>query len=518
MAKAKRVGSILGQILVYVLIWLGITLLIAGIGIRIFWGAISVDQMMMNLVATQTDGGGGALIWIGIFAFGVAPIAITAGIAYWRYRHKKKIRENGPKENRRFRMPTGRWSSRLVPATTVAALVIGGGLVFGSSVHVTEYISAANAAHTMDEYYKSPEVTDSSQKRNVVMIYLESGEETLTDTELFEKDPFVPLKDVTSEEEGWSSIDNYQQYEGGGWTMAGITGTQCGVPLKGNGLLNGKSGLNALGDVDSYLDGLTCAGNVLKDEGFKNVFMGGANGSFAAKDTFLESHGYDEMYDLDDWRAQGEPEDQFRDDWGLSDKRLMENAREKVDNLHAESEQTGQPFNLSMLTVDTHEPPHIYDYCNVDTEEEVTSMFQCSMEQVAGFVDYMKSQGYLEDTSVVIQGDHLKHMGAGNAFHEQLDDNPNRSIFNRVWVPGDDPRTKTMRSDADQVNMMPTILEAAGVRVRNDEAGLGVSAFSPTVPEGSAQDLSPDAYQDLMKSRSSDFYSEAWSDEDLERN
>ncbi|HIW91297.1 MAG TPA: sulfatase-like hydrolase/transferase, partial [Candidatus Corynebacterium avicola] len=500
------------------------------------------------------DGGGGALVWVGIFGFGVAPVLLTLLIAYLRHRYVRKVHRKhaeqleaaqladvtdvadstdseesvgetraaaktnaGAKKGETFELPKVPRLSRAVPALTVTALVVGGAVAFASSVHVTEYIRAANSDYTMDQYYKDPVVTDSSEKRNMVLIYLESGEETLTDTDLFEKNAFEPLENVTREEDGWSSVQDLHQYEGGGWTMAGITGTQCGVPLKGNGLLSGKSGFNAIGEVDNYFGGLTCTGDILKEEGYKNVFMGGAQGSFASKDIFLQSHGYDELYDLDYWREQGEPADQFRDDWGLSDKRLMANAKDKVDELHTESEQTGQPFNLSMLTVDTHEPVHLYDYCEPDTEEEVTSMFECSMTQVADFVNYMKSQGYMEDTSVMIMGDHVKHMGASNAFHEQLDDHPNRTIFNRFWVPGEDPRTTSMRSGVDQTNMMPTILDAAGIRLRDSEAGLGVSAFEPEVPEGSAQALPEDAYQDLMKSRSAEFYEQAWEGQDLEK-
>ncbi|MGO3362769.1 MAG: LTA synthase family protein [Corynebacterium sp.] len=516
MTTVKRVGSIVGHVLLYLLIWAGITLLIVGIGIHIFWGSITVDQMMMNLVAAQTDGGGGALVLIGILAFGVLPVVLTAGIAFWQYRRKRKQKRLASAGE--ISLPhERRWLTRTVSAVMVAAIAVAGTTAFGTSVHVTDYIRAANSAYTIDQYYKDPVVTSDQDKRNVVMIYLESGEETLSDPELFEKDPFEPLKDVTPEEAGWNSVDGLQQNEGGGWTMAGISGTQCGVPLKGNGLLSGQSGLNSLGsDVGNYLGGLNCVGDVLKDQGYRNVFMGGAAGSFAAKDQYLTTHGYDEQYDLDDWRAKGEPDDQFRDDWGLSDKRLMENAKEQVDSLHAESTETGQPFNLSMLTVDTHEPVHIYDYCNVDTEEEVTSMYACSMTQVAGFVDHMEKQGYLEDTSVVIMGDHLKHMGASNAFHEQLDDNPNRSIFNRFWVPGDDKRTSTMRRDVDQLNMMPTILEAAGLELEDRQAGLGVSAYSPQIPKSSAQNMEPDAYKELLESRSPDFYHEAWDGEDLD--
>lgn len=510
--STRRFRTVLGYVLLYALIWLALTLLIVGIGIHIFWGSITVDQMMMNLVALQTDGGGGNLVWLGVFFFGILPVLLTAGIAAW---HVWRVRRR--RSPAHVTLPGERhWLRRTVALVLVSGMVGSGTTAFATSVHVGDYIRAANSEYTIDQYYTSPEVTSTDDKRNLVMIYLESAEETLSDTTMFEKDPFVSLRDVTREEDGWTSVENFRQYDGGGWTMSGFVSTQCGVPLKGNGIVTGQSGLNALGEgVGNYLSGLTCVGDILKDEGYRNVFMGGASGSFAAKDQYLTTHGYDEQFHQEDWRALGEPDHYFRDDWGLSDERLVANAKDQIDMLHEESTRTGEPFNLSMLTVDTHEPVHIHDYCTVDTEEPVMSMFSCSMDQAADFVSYMEQQGYLEDTAVVMMGDHLKHLGTGNAFHEELSDHPDRTIFNRFWIPGGDEDKATMRAGVDQLDMMPTILEAAGFEVEDRQAGLGVSAFSPDIPEDSAQALDPETYRQMVESRSAEFYREAWEGEEL---
>lgn len=504
---SRRTGAIIGGILVYILIWFSLVLLVAGLGIRFFWGKISVGQMLLNLVSVQTDGGGGAIVWMGIFGIGVLPVLITIGIAVFRHLRLRKLRKNGLEHTKR-RKP---WIRRSISTVLVVALTVGGGSAFATTVGMSDYIKSASSKYDMNDYYAEPQVTDDSKKNNVVTIYLESGEETLTDESLFEKNAFASLQNSTQESEGWKSVDNLQQYEGGGWTMAGLTSTQCGVPLKGPGIIGSGSSIGqSEGTQGNYLGGLNCAGNVLADHGYKSEFLGGANGSFASKDKFLSSHGFEEEKDLNTWRSMGEDAKNFRSDWGLSDERLMAHARDEIDRLHAESEQTGQPFNLSMLTLDTHEPVHMYDYCKQDTDSDVTSVYACSMDQVAGYVDYMKEKGYLDDTAVVIMGDHLKHMSAGDAFHEQLDNNPNRSIFNRVWVPGEN-KNRQMRPNIDQLNMYPTILEAAGLELKDNKAGLGVSAFTDKVPDDSAQALDPDAYRDLLDSRSKDFYARAWS-------
>ncbi|MHA7264327.1 sulfatase-like hydrolase/transferase [Arthrobacter sp. TMN-37] len=501
----RRVVLVVGRILVYVLIWAGLVLLIAAAGIYSYWGRISVGQMLMNLVSVETDGGGGAIVWIGILGVGVVPLLITGGIALWQYLRRRKRRNGDGVRSRR-----SQWIMHTVSTALVAAVVVGGITAFAATVSVGDYIKAANSNYDIGDYYVEPTITSDEEKRNLVVIYLESGEATLANDRLFEKDAFAPLKEATPASEGWRSVDDLQQYTGGGWTMGGLVGTQCGIPLKGTGPAAGN---DIGGGLATYLGGATCVGDVLDEHGYKNVFLGGANASFAAKDTFLRTHGYSKQKGLAEWRAAGEAERSFRSDWGLSDERLMANAKEEIDQLHAEAARTGQPFNLSMLTLDTHKREYVFDYCTVDTQDEVTSVFFCSMTQVAGFVDHMKEKGYLDDTAVVIMGDHLKFLGAGDAFHEQLDNNPDRSIFNRIWVPGGDSDGK-LRSGIDQLNMYPTILEAAGLSLKDHEAGLGVSAFASEVPGDSAQALEPASYGELLESRSQQFYEKAWTGRD----
>ncbi len=509
----RRVGVVGGRVLVYALIWAGLVLLITAAGIRFYWGRISVGQMLLNLVSVETDGGGGAIVWVGVLGIGVAPLLITVGIALWQC-FRRRARHHHGDETRPRRSP---WIARTVFTASVAAVVVGGTTAFATTVGMGDYIKAANSRYDLGDYYAEPTVTGDQHKRNLVLVYLESGEATLADDQLSETDAFAPLQEVTRASDGWRSVHDLRQYEGGGWTMAGLVSTQCGVPLKdmvstaGSGASDGSDG-----DVDAYLGGLTCLGDVLDEHGYHSVFLGGANASFAAKDTFLHSHGYSGVKDLSDWRAAGEPEKHFRSDWGLSDERLMAHAKDEVDELHAEAERNGQPFHLSVLTLDTHEPVHVFDYCTVDAQNEVASVLSCSMTQVAGFVDHMQEKGYLDDTAVVIMGDHLMPRNAGDAFHEQLDDHENRTIFNRIWIPGEDANS-TLRPRADQLSMYPTILEAAGLTLQGHEAGLGVSAFAPEVPDGSAQAMEPGPYAELLSSRSSWFYAQAWAGESAAR-
>ncbi|WP_016995950.1 hypothetical protein [Kocuria atrinae] len=59
----RQGGVVLGYLLVYVMIWAGLAMLIAAIGIRYYFGKISFGQMRLNIVTVETDGGGGP--WFG---------------------------------------------------------------------------------------------------------------------------------------------------------------------------------------------------------------------------------------------------------------------------------------------------------------------------------------------------------------------------------------------------------------------------------------------------------------------
>lgn len=526
----------------WVLVCIGAVTIGAAQWVRRTFGVISVDQLLSNLNGGGGEGAGGeALVTDAVVAILVLPIVYTLALAVLFEVLRRMLRTRGWFSGMRKRVFRG------VVVGLVVVVPVSGVTLFGQSVGFDEYVQASIREQTLGttiaDYYVSPKLSSSSGSggtngangaastalsagarsagalgagasqsasaggdTNLVLIYLESVEDVFTDDTLFEKNMLAPVEQATS---GWDSL-KLQQYEGGGWTMAGIVGTQCGIPLR-TATAGAETGdLNNLGSggqsLAQYLPGANCLGDVLKDAGYRNVYLGGADASFAGKGTFLKDHGYDEIQDLNVWRGQGETE--IRDDWGLSDRRLFEHAKDTVTQLH----EGDQPFNLTMLSLDTHEGPRVYDYCDVTTKAVMTSITFCSMEQVSGFIDYMETRGYLKDTTVVVMGDHRKTVVEGGSFWNELKDREHRTVFNRVWTPGG---VEFARNEVDQLSMYPTMLELVGVNVKEHRAGIGVSALADEndVSPGSILDLDSDEYRDVVKSRSVDFYAEIWADD-----
>lgn len=522
-----RATKTAGRVLCWIVAFFGAALVGASFWISDTFGPITVDQMLTNLA------GGGEGVpegYISSFVVLVVLLPLLAMPTAWICIRiaKRRRRLNARSYDRPV---TGGNKPAIVPATkssvvtsaaaseaaraphrmrawwrrsrtawarglAATAVLAIGALLFAQTISLASYLRSITTDLTLDAYYVDPVATLEGDPRNLIVIYLESMENAFGDESVVEKNVLAPVQEAT---EGWEAFDELLQYDGGGWTMAGIVGTQCGVPLRGTTTVVAGDQNEIGADDGLYMPGATCLGDVLGAAGYTNVFMGGADASFASKGSFLRTHGFDEVYDLPYWHDLG---DASENEWGISDGTLFAHAREEVDRLH----ESGQPFNLTMLTLDSHEAVYLQSYCEIDTEVAMTSVAECSMEQVAEFVDYLDDRGYLEDTVVVLMGDHEKFVSARSdyAAFAELDQ---RTIFNRVWSPD---ALQFTRESIDQLSMFATMLQLAGFDVEGYRAGVGVSAFLPEGQRAGILDLSPAQYRDVVESRSNDLYTKLW--------
>lgn len=465
--------------------------------VRLRFGRVTVDQFLMHLpVGEGAAGIDLGLAMSAVLAVVVLPTLLVAMFVVLVSRSRRAL------------LSAGYWRGKQLVIVRVVALVtavlvpVWGSAMLGSSISAWQYLRSVTTPYDIADYYAVPESTVASGPRNLVVIYLESVEDSFANEELFGTNMLQPVTAATAD---WGSIDGLRQADGGGWTMAGIVATQCGIPLRGAEAVLDHSSRNEIGaETERYMPNATCLGDVLADAGYQNVFLGGADPAFASKGRFLQDHGYQEVRGLDAWREMGETE--LRSDWGLSDRRLFAHAADEVDRLHASRD----PFHLAVLTLDTHESPFAHEYCRSAAnaaDEEMTAITRCSMDQVAGFIEHLDTQGYLDDTAVVVMGDHTKMAAEWASFWEELDGLEQRTIFNRVWSPD---RVAPLTAGVDQFAVYPTLLELTGMHLRDHRAGLGVSALADEAPEGSAAALDPDAYLELVQSRSAEFYAHIW--------
>ncbi|HEY0825547.1 MAG TPA: sulfatase-like hydrolase/transferase [Ramlibacter sp.] len=294
-------------------------------------------------------------------------------------------------------------------------------------------------------------------RRNLILIYAESLETGYQDAALFGRDLLAATRRLQGHSYGW-----YRPAAGATWTIAGMVATQCGVPLR----VYAQRDVRAGAEGRAFLPGATCLGDILAAHGYRNVFLGGAPLSFAGKGRFLQDHGYGETWGREEWARAGMRRNGFNA-WGTFDSALFEQAKLRLAQLHA----SGQPFNMTLLTLDTHNPfGFLSEECRKRGATGFDGIVSCSAEQITEFVEFARDRGYLDNTVVVVIGDHL---AVPNPLYDKLMQAPRRGMFN-LFVGERLPQPNT--DEILPFDLFPTLVELAGIRVPGDRLGLGYSA------------------------------------------
>ena len=371
-------------------------------------------------------------------------------------------------------------------------LLLGGTLHWLIQISALNHVAASFGADYFAAHYIASEhvAVRARQPKNLILIYVESLESGYRDQQAFGADLLAPLDSPDG-----ASFASFQQAPGTGWTIAGLVATQCGVPLKRVTLFDENTQGRAL---RSFLPNATCLSDILARHGYRNVFMGGASTQFAGKGKFLREHAYHEVYGKEDWMADGVNEDAMNG-WGLFDDDLFARARVKLHALAARK----QPFNLTLLTVNTHEPNgHLSSSCRRRGYRGFGGVVQCTARDLADFIGFVRASGYLDNTNIVVIGDHLARK---NPLFARLESMPARNVFN-LFISAEQPLRNTDR--ILHFDLLPTILEFSGFDVAGGRLGLGYSAFYAHADHAPAQRFG-EMQQALMNR--SDTYLALWS-------
>jgi phosphoglycerol transferase len=336
--------------------------------------------------------------------------------------------------------------------------------------------------------------------KSLILIYVESLENTYSDPALFGRDLLARL---TALKPKGISFDDYRQMTGAHFTIAGLVATQCGLPLKSVALFGG----NTQGEqVDHFLPRARCLGDILASEGYTNVFLNGSSLAFGGVGKFFRDHHYDKVIGREEWIRLGEKPETMSG-WGLHDDDLFRRARDELGVLMKRR----RPFNLNILTIDTHHPyGHLSSKCAREGREDFDGIVECTAGQVADFIEYVAAKGWLDQVAIVVQGDHL---AMGNTSYEKLLRNPHRTVFN--FLVGGDQRLVKNTDTVTHFDMLPTILDLIGLTVEGQRAGLGYSAIGP-VTAARPPDRIARMSEQLMNYSAS--YRELWVSPPVDRN
>lgn len=341
-------------------------------------------------------------------------------------------------------------------------LIVVASIALLSQLSFWSYVSSLQYSNFFEQKYVQPSNIEAPQKkRNLVLIYVESMEQTFSERNLFGSNLIEGFNAAYPYSQ---SIEQYLQTPGTGWTVAGIVASQCGVPLRPVTMAE-RNASNEL--VKSFMAKATCLGDILKQNGYTNIFFGGAGLDFSGKGKFLLNHGYDQALGKIDWREKGETK---FNDWGLYDDRLIAQAKIEIDRLERQS----KPYNLTLLTVDTHFPEgHLSDTCRNQGATDYQGIVICTANLVGNLVSYIHRRGYSKNTDVVVIGDHL---AMSIPLDDKLNQSKQRSIFNRFYT---DRPLQNNRNIMYHYDLLPTILHILGFQFPENRLALGASVFGP---------------------------------------
>lgn len=314
------------------------------------------------------------------------------------------------------------------------------------------------------------------KKRNLIYIFLESLESSYASKNVggVKSDNLIPNLTNLALEEGihfsdTSRLGGMKSLVGAGATVSSMVAQTSGVPLIAS---KGSLNTNEYGDKGTeFLPGVYSLGEVLDKEGYNQVLFIGSEAEFAGKDKYFTQHGEYEIRDYN-WAKEQKliPED-YRVWWGYEDRKLFEFAKDSLVELASQE----VPFNFTMLTMDTHfedgyiteETPDLFgnQYSNVIYDND---------RQVMAFVDWIKTQDFYENTTVVIVGDHLT---MDTDFFENDASDYSRSIYN-VFLNTPTATENQENRMFTAVDMFPTTLASLGVKIQGERLGLGTNLFS----------------------------------------
>jgi len=325
------------------------------------------------------------------------------------------------------------------------------------AIDLDKYVTLGNPDSSLDVYASQYESATLARTPNLILIYVESLEDSFGSTDIYGENLLSELDEATYDFLSGTEVWMAPLAE---WTMGALVASQCGFSVAAVIDTNGSLSHQARGN---------CLGSTLKRAGYKSVFLGGAPGEFFAKEQFIMESGYDRFYGLDQWLVTGYKREELNP-WGLWDRDLFVEARKK---LRALGDSDG-PFNLTILTVDTHSPGHLDPRCESATNETIRQVIKCTTREVAEFINYARGLDFYDDTVIVIVGDHA-YMGE-TAEEEIAGVNPT-SIYFRIKPVASD-KWLSLAPRGTLYDLGPTILQALSGDNRDLKLGLGLSMFS----------------------------------------
>ncbi len=353
-----------------------------------------------------------------------------------------------------------------------------------AQLEIADWIkNESESSEFIKENYVDPSsvrITFPEKKKNLVMIYLESMEVTSAGREnggAFDSNFIPELVQLAKDNEDFSgpsdAIGGGISLTGTTWTMGAMFGTTTGLPLKV------EIGNNNMTMQGSFFPEITALGDILRDAGYRERLFIGSDATFGGRRLYYTEHGNFEIEDYLYAQDTGRIPMGYYVFWGFEDRKLFSFAKESLLDLAS----SGEPFNFTMLTADTHLPGgYLCDLCRDDFSLRYGNVMACSSRQTAEFVDWIKEQDFYRDTAVVIVGDHPTMDAEYRNLVPKKYQRKVYTCFINGFAENESPDEERLYSTFD---FFPTTLAAMGCGIEGERLGLGTNLYGkePTLLE-----------------------------------
>ena len=464
----KRIIKIILRVLTYILIAIGLIFAAILIWLMHTWVQLSYSELIYHL-GTSIAGTNKSMAIEAVLKYALPAVLLIGIVIVANEIIYKKFKK---------------YFVIILTLLAVIVLDFGIGLRFN---HRTNIISDAlssilktNNSDFIENNYIDAEkvqINFPDKKRNLIYIYLESMEMSCADEEnggAFDENVIPNLTKLSENNENFSGIDQVGMLDGAislpgtDWTMGGIFAQSTGLPLKI--ALDG----NAFGDgtTDRFYPGITAIGDILEENGYKNVFLLGSDAEFGGRRLFFETHGDYDIHDYNYAKEVGWIPQDYEVWWGYEDEKLFDFAMQDLTELANSDE----PFNYTMLTVDTHfEDGYVCDLCSDDFgDNQYANVFACSDRQVVDFINWVQQQDFYENTTIVLCGDHIT---MDSDFYDAIDSDYQRKTYTCI-INGACEKEKDTYREYATIDMFPTTLAALGADISSDRLGIGTNLYS----------------------------------------
>lgn len=438
----------------YILLYIA-SLVIAGITyVKKYFPLVNFEQILYGLTNMKGSSASGIVDGT-IFTFSVGTlIFLILLVIYILLHNSKKV--------------------ILIRIKYYSGFILLGSIIFTLyAIGVFEYeINLFKQTKIYDKYYvdgNGVDITFPDKKQNLIFIYMESMETTNASINNggAQKVSYIPnLENYALKYDNFSSGEKL----GGFVPVSGTTYTLAGMISQNSGV-NFKLPINIMDKNIVKMNGVYALGDVLVDNGYKNYLMMGSQAIFASRDKYFKNHGNYEIFDYT-YAINNEliPKD-YLVWWGYEDNKLFEFAKNKLKDISKEE----QPFNLTLLTADTHFTDGYLDSeCDTPFDKKYANVMHCSDKMINNFITWVMEQDFYKNTTIVLVGDHLTMQ---SSFYDDIDKNYTRSVYN-VFINSRVKSDTTKNRMFSSMDIYPTTLASLGVKIDGDRLGLGTNMYS----------------------------------------